>query len=422
MTTSNTPSAPADATPPASPPSRRWLLLVAMVLLLAGLAVALTAILYRPDYVVLVPFDAHEDAWFRARVAAFAGKRHIKLTTRTFADDVELERLLRAESLERKPRVLVALAPRAALAPLAEEDLVLSVDDVRGTGRARTLAATMASRALAPSATRGGGLRFVPATVSTPLLYYSRARVAEVQADWESGRARADAAIRAAGGSGMPRTYRLEPDPADWDTFDLAVLAATWASRASEGITGPRVAHAAAGDAAVVDLTTRAFTQGATANDVLDLDSVELRDALAWESVFFAAGWYHPAMTRENWKPEDLLSAAAQGQVYLGWLDMPHLFRLHGTGGNGLDGFLRDPADLGVARVPRGVSLELGSALPARGGDPEAAIDGLWWTVPRTAPDAPLAFDLVGMLAERDFQADWARAFGRLPTRRDLLE
>ena len=126
-------------------------------------------------------------------------------------------------------------------------------------------------------------------------------------------------------------------------------------------------------------------------------------------------------MTRENWEPDDLLSATAQGQVFLGWLDMPRLFRLHGTGGPGLEGFLKDPADLGVARVPRGVSLDLAQSLPARGGDPLAALDGLWWTVPRTAPDAPLAFDLVTLLAEREFQADWARTFGRLPARRDLL-
>ncbi len=404
-----------------APPSRRGLLIAAMGLLLAGLAVALTAILYRPDYVVLVPFDAAEEAWFRTRIADFAERRHVRLSTRAYKDEDELDRLLRAEPLERKRRVMVALAPRAALAGLEDEDMVLPVDDVGGPVRAKRLAAAMAPAALAPSAARGGGLRFVPATISTPLLYYSRARVAEVVAGWEADRGRIDAAIRRAGGSGLPSQYQLEPDPDDWDTFDIAVLAATWATHPYDGLTSPRVAHAATGDAATVDLATRAFAQGVTAPDMLDLDAIELRDALAWESVCFAAGWYHPAMTKESWEQNDLLSATAQGQVFLGWLDMPHLFRLHGTGAPGLEGFLKDPADLGVARVPRGVSLDLERSLPARGGDPLAAIDGLWWTVPRTAPDAPLAFDLVTMLSAREFQADWAGAFGRLPARRELL-
>jgi len=410
----------APAAPP-PPPSRRGLLLVAMGLLAAGLAVALVAVFYRPDYVVLVPFDEPEEAWFRARIADFAEKHHVRLTTRAYANEDELERLVRAETLERKRRVLVALAPRAALAPLSEDDLVLPTDDVRGTPRARALAAAMAPEAIAPAAARGGGLRFVPASISTPLLFYSRARVAEAVAGWESDRARIDAALRRAGGSGLPQQYRLEADPNDWDTFDIAVLAAWWADRPYDGLRGPRIAHAAIGDAATVDLATRAFSQGVTAADLLDLDAVQLRDALAWESVFFAAGWYHPGMMKQNWEPNGLLSAAAQGQVFLGWLDMPRLFRLHGTGAPGLEGVLKDPADLGVARVPRGVSLDLAKSLPARGGDSRAALDGSWWTVPRTTPDAPLAFELVELLSGREFQADWARAFGRLPARRDLL-
>jgi len=404
-----------------TPPARRGLLLVAMGLLLAGFAVALTAILYRPEYVVLVPFDDAEEGWFRTRIADFAEKRHVHLTTRAYKDEDELERMLNAEALERKRRVLVALVPRASLATLGEEELALPLDDVRGTARARALVDAMAPHALAPAVARGSAVLFVPATISTPLLCFSRARVAEAVAGWEADRPRIEAALRAVGGTGLPEKYRLEENPEGWDTFDLAVLAAYWAGRPYDGSTEPRIAHSATGDAAIVDLAARAFAQGVTAADMLDLDAIELRDALVWESAFFAAGWYHPAMTKENWQPRDLQSAAARGQIFLGWLDMPHLFRLHGTGAPGLAGALRDPADLGVSRVPRGVSLDLDRGRPARGGDPYAALTGLWWMVPRNSPDAPLGFDLVAMLAEREFQADWARAFGRLPTRQDLL-
>ena len=405
---------------PAAPRPPRPLLWVALGLLLAGFAVALYALLYRPDYVVLVRFDDLEEGWFRTQIADFAEKRHIHLTTRSYRDGAELERLLRAEALERKSRVLAALVPQSMLSPLADEDLVVPLDDLRETVRLRAFLARMTADALAPASARGRP-HYVPATISTPLLFYSKRQLADAVVHWNEERARIDAALARENGQGLPDGYRLEDDPADWDTYDVAVVAAYWASRPWEGLTAPRVAHAAVGDAAAHDLATFAYAQGAHSEDLLELDGVGLRDALAWESVFLREGWYHPAMAREQWQPRDLLTAAAQGQLFLGWLDSADLFRLHGTGAQGLEGFLREPADLGVSRVPRGVSLDLERGRVARAGDPNAAISGLWWGIPRSAPEKDLAFDLVEHLSDREFQVAWARTFGRLPARRDLL-
>ena len=254
--------------------------------------------------------------------------------------------------------MLLALAPRASLASLAEEDLVLPVAEARGGQGSRVLAGAMAPESIVPSASRGGGLRFVPATISTPLVFYSRARVAEAVEGWQADRNRIDAALRQAGGSGLPQQYRLEADPDDWDTFDIAVLAAFWANRPYDGLRVPRVAHAAIGDAATVDLATRAFSQGASTANLLDLDAIELRDALAWESVFFAAGWYHPAMTKENWEQE---RAAVGGRAGTG---VPRLARHaapvppardRGAGARGLPQGSRRPGRRArpARRVPR---------------------------------------------------------------------
>jgi hypothetical protein len=412
-------AAPPDA--PAVPPRPpRALLWVALGLLVAGFAVALYAFLYRPDYVVLVRFDDLEEGWFRTRIADFAEKSHVQLTTRSYRDGAELERLLRAEALERKSRVLVALVPQSMLSPLVEEDLVVPLDEVREKSPLRAFLGRMAAEAAAPASARGRA-HYVPATISTPLLFYSKRQVADALAHWGEERARIDQALARNNGKGLPDGYRLEEDPADWDTYDIAVLAAYWAQHPADGLTVPRVAHAAVGEAAAHDLATRAYAQGARPEELLELDGTALRDALAWESVFLREGWYHPAMTREQWQPGDLLTAAAQGQLFLGWLDSADLFRLHGTGAQGLEGFLREPADLGVARVPRGVSLELERGRVARAGDPDAAISGLWWGIPRSAPEKNLAFDLIEHLSDREFQVAWARTFGRLPARRDLL-
>ncbi len=414
-----TPSpAPADADAPR--PSRRGLVFVALGLLLAGFILAIFAAVYRPDYVVLVEMDDQEEGWFRRQIADFAEKRHIKLTTRSYKDGAELERLLRAEALERKSTVLLCMVPRGMLTSLVEEDLVRSIEDLVGFPKTRALVGATAPAALAPAKSRGR-LQYAPATISVPLLFWSKAHLADAVAHWSDDRPRIEAAIKRANGAGLPTGYRLEDDPNDWDTYDVAVVAAYWAGRPYDGLTVARVAHVAAGDAAVQDLASRAFALGAHSEELLELDGVALRDALAWESTFFKEGWYHPSMASENWEPRNLLTAAAQGQVFLGWLDSAELFRLHGTGTPELEGFLKDPADLGVARVPRGVSLDIDRGQPARAGDPLVALGGTWWGIPRTAPEATLASELAKHLSEREFQEAWARAYGRLPARRDLL-
>lgn len=411
----------ADAAPSLPPPpSRRGLLFVALGLLLAGFAVALYAILVRPDYVVLVRMDDLEEGWFRTQVADFAEKRRVRLTTRSYVDAAELERVLRAETLERKSRILLAQVPHSMLSPLAEEDLVRPLEEVRNPRSVRLLLAGMAEDAVGPGTARGRA-HYVPATISTPLLFHSRRQVADAVNHWADDRERIEQALRAYNGGGLPNGYRLEPDPEDWDTYDVAVLAAYWAARPYEGLTVPRVAHAAGGEAAAQDLATRAYSHGARSEELLELDGVALRDALAWESVFVERGWYHPSMAGERWQPREILTAAAQGQLFLGWLDSADLFRLHGTGAQGLEGFLREPADLGVSRVPRGASLDLERGSVARAGDPHAAISGTWWAIPRSAPDAALAYEMLEHVSGREFQMAWARTFGRLPARRELL-
>src|SRR5688572_17516527 len=170
-------AAPPDA--PAVPPKPpRALLWVALGLLVAGFAVALYAFLYRPDYVVLVRFDDLEEGWFRTQIADFAEKRHVHLTTRSYRDGAELERLLRAEALERKSRVLAALVPQSMLSLLAEEDLVVPLDEVRGKNPLRAFLGRMAAEATAPASARGRA-HYVPATISTPLLFYSKRQLAD---------------------------------------------------------------------------------------------------------------------------------------------------------------------------------------------------------------------------------------------------
>ncbi|MGH7725435.1 MAG: extracellular solute-binding protein [Candidatus Eiseniibacteriota bacterium] len=411
----------AEPTPTTAPPSRRGLFLLALGLLAAGLAVALVALLYRPGYVVLVDMNEAEADWFRARVDAFAEQHRVKLTVVAFASPDELGRQLEGERLARQKRILLVQAPQEMLVPLVDEGLMLPLTDLGGKGRIREISARFLPEAVS-AGQPGGNPYYLPATVTTTLLFYSKKRVAEAVEGWESVRPTVDGWLREANGNGLPRNYVLEADPMLWDSYDVAVVAAFWATREFEGLRTPRLAHSAARNAGTaMDLASRVFAFGGSNEQLLSLDGHGLWDAFAWESFFFEHGLYHPSMRRESWDANDLLAAIAQGQIYLCTLTEPDVYRLHGTGAPGMEGFLKEPGDLGVARLPRGLSLAQDQKQGSRTGGSFSARSGTWWGVPRTAPDAPLALALAEHVTSPELQTDWCRAFGYLPPLRDLV-
>lgn len=429
MTESQNPAPPSNAIPapptagagtPPAPPSRRNLLVLALGLLFAGFVIALIAVLHRPGYVVLAPLHDGEELWFRERLDRFAASHHVRLTLATYRGAADLERQLALDTHASHPRVLAVLVLQASLVPLVDAKLVRPLGELVGGPRVDRLLAGFLPEALAPARVNGVPC-YVPRNLSATCLYYSKSHLADAVAHWSEVRATVEAWFEEANGSGLPRGYALEADPREWDTYDLAVVAAYWASRPFDGLKTARVAHRARRDGgAAVDLASAIYVQGGSSEDLLALDGLAVWDALAWESFFLAHGLYHPAMVREGWDEPDLLTAIAQGQIYLCFLDPTDLFAVHGTTEPAAPAFLRNPADLGVARLPRGASLDLVHGSAARIADPFAARTGTWWGVPRTAPDPPLALTLLEHVSSPEFMTEASRAFGLYPTLRDL--
>jgi ABC-type glycerol-3-phosphate transport system substrate-binding protein len=402
-------------------PSRAALTWVSIALLAAGLAVTLVALLRRPDRVVLVPFDDVERGWYQARLADFAEKKHVRLTLVAYKDGAELRRLLSADELQRKGRVIAALTPGEMLAPLASDGAILPVESYAGKGT-NDLLAPFAKETVEPA--RVSGLAYyVPDHVSTLCVFYAKSRVADAVEHWQDVRAKVDADLAAWNGTGLPDEYALESDPNRWDSYDLTVVATYWATREFEGLTVPRVAHAAALEGgADWDLASRCYGAGAENSELAALDGLGLRDAFAWESYWFAHGLYHPSMTRESWGRREILSAIAQGQIFLAPLTSADFFRLHGTADGGGDGLLKNPADLGIAQWPQAMSLEIERGYPARSGNVRAARGGGWWGVPKSSPDPSLALAFVEHVTSTEFATAHCRKFGVLPARLDVLQ
>ena len=404
--------------------SKRLLIGFAAVLFLAGFVVAVIAVLYRPERVVLVGMDARETAWLSRALEDFADKHHANLKFVAYRDAAHFDSLLAADRSSRSHRIVLAEAPLERLAALADSDRVLPLKDVKGAGDPGELLSSFAEGAVGPTKVAGRTC-YVPSRVTTLCLAYSKARVADAVAHGEEVRSMVEGWLRATNGIGLPADFHLEADPAEWDSYDLLVVAAYWANQPFIDGTAPRVAHAAAPTNALgFDLAARAFSMGADVDQVLALDGFGVRDALAWESLWFAHGLYDTSMVAARWTPGDIAREMAAGRVWLALLEPSAVLRLHGLAADTASAGQATPraSDIGLSRLPRGVSLELRNRFPQRTGDPWSARGGHWWAVPKTSPDSRLAMELVRVMTKPEFQADAMRALGWMPTRKDLVD
>jgi len=402
--------------------SKRLLIGFAAVLFLAGFVVAVIAVLYRPERVVLVGMDARETAWLSRAVADFADKHHANVKFVPYRDAAHFDSLMAADRAARSHRIVLAEAPLERLAALADSDRVIPLKDVKGAGEVGELLTAFADGAVGPTKIAGRTF-YVPSRVTTLCLAYSRARVADAVEHGGEVRSLVEGWLRQANGIGLPADFRLEADPAEWDSYDLLVVAAYWANQPFIDGTAPRVAHATApANALGFDLAARAFSMGSDVDQVLALEGFGVRDALAWESLWFAHGLYETSMVTARWTPADIAREMAAGRVWLALLEPSAVLRLHGLAADTSSAAAPRASDIALSRLPRGVSLELKNRFPQRTGDPWSARGGYWWGVPKTSPDSRLALDLVRAMTTPEFQADAMRTLGWMPTRKDLVD
>ena len=400
--------------------SKRLLFGFAGVLFLAGFVVAVIAVLYRPQRIILVGTDPRETAWITKATASFADQNQANLKFVPYRSLAEFDSILAADKAH---RILLAEVPFDRLAALATGGQVTPLGKLKGVGNVKEYLAPFADGASGPASIAGRAY-YVPSRMTTLCLAYSNARVADAVAHASEVRSLVEGWLRQANGTGLPANYQLEADPADWDSYDLLVVAAYWANQPFIDGTSPRVAHATAPAGALgFDLAARAYSYGAQTDEVLALDGFGVRDALAWESLWLEHGLYDTSMVAQHWTPEDVAREMAHGRVWLATLEPSMILRLHGLKADSASAFEQaHAADIGLARMPRGVSLELKNKFPQRTGDPWSARGGSWWGVPKTSPDPRLAVRLMSAMTSPEFQAEAIRTLGWMPTRKDLVD
>jgi len=262
----------------------------------------------------------------------------------------------------------------------------------------------------------------MPRSVEAPVMVYRRSKVQDAVQGWESMHDELDALFKQYNGRGLPAGYRLPEDPGQWNSYDLAVVGYYWAHTPYAGVQAPRIAHRGYdGAASARDLYQQIYSQGGSADDVLAGDTQPVRDAFTWEAFFARAGLYPEAMWRDGWGLGALWNAVRDGTVFLTFMTPTEVAMLHGGAVKGSPALTDDPADLAVARIPRGVSLELGAdGQPARVGDGAAPALVTYWAIPKSTPDEAGSYRLVQGLTSADAQAKEAAAFATIPSRQDV--
>ena len=264
---------------------------------------------------------------------------------------------------------------------------------------------------------------YVPRKFETRIMVYRKSRVADAIALWRNKKNLISEELKLYNGYGLPSNYILEDDPNEWDYYDIFVVGWIWAHTMYNGTTAPKIAHrgkAYSGTSQrVID---RVFQCNGDSADVVSLSGEPVADAFHWEALYASAGVYNSRMWSEKWSGSGVWRGFKSNDVFLSFMTQLDCFFIHGTGQDGLDGFLENPKDMGVAVMPKGCSVELGeNGIPLRQGSRAITTGGWWWGIPSSTKNPQISYKLVQHITNLDNQIQGCSRFGMIPVRKDVL-
>lgn len=265
---------------------------------------------------------------------------------------------------------------------------------------------------------------YIPRKLETRTLFYRKSKVADAVSKFSAHKDRLNKELKAINGYGLPAGYVLENDPAEWDYYDIYVVGSIWANEDYNGVKIGRIAHRGAPyGGTALDLIDKSLQLGASREDILRLTSRKVVDVFVWEHQLVKANIYNPGMWQDQWKGANIYNAIKDGKVYLTVLQQIDDFLVHGWKDDpSMPSYLPDENDMGLCVMPKAVSLELDkSGNYVYEGTRATSTGGWWWGIPKTAPNAKLAYDLARFITNRENQAKECSRFGMMPVRKDIL-
>jgi ABC-type glycerol-3-phosphate transport system substrate-binding protein len=264
---------------------------------------------------------------------------------------------------------------------------------------------------------------FLPRYLETPVLIYLKSQVSEAAQYWDVRKDEINRALARYNGKGLPRNYVLERDPSQWDYFDLFVVGYYWSAKEVQGQRRGRMALGPLGSPTTPQtLMDKCFQSGAVQDGLLRMNDPAVIDMFQWQAIMIHEGILNPNLVKARGSEQDIREGFRSGELFLSEATQTDAFLIHGTGTPEMPGFLANPEDMGVALMPRGISVQLDARnAAAREGRRSVGTRGYWWGVTRQARNRALSFQLAHYLSNTQNQILESSAFGIIPVRQDLL-
>lgn len=264
---------------------------------------------------------------------------------------------------------------------------------------------------------------FIPRKFETRLMVYLKSKVLDAVLVWRNYRDQIHETLKVYNSFGLPATYMLEEDPAQWDYFDIFVIGWIWSNTSYGGKLGPKIAHRgkkySGTSHRVVD---RVFQCNGDSTEVVSLTGDGVLDAFHWEAVYAAAGIYNDKMWTEKWSGSGVWKGFGEGEVFLSFMTQLDCFFIHGTGYKGLKGYLKNSHDFGVTVMPTGCSVEImDNGDIVRKGTKAITTGGWWWGIPKSTPNPQASYKLARHITSLENQVQGCSRFGMIPVRKDVL-
>ena len=265
---------------------------------------------------------------------------------------------------------------------------------------------------------------FLPRKYETRIMVYRKSKVADAVKKWGVYRDTINALLKSINGYGLPRAYGLEDNPELWNYFDIFVAGFTWSQLIYNDKKIPRVAHRGKRySGTALRVIDRVYQCQGDSLATLRMDGDPVIDAFEWEAVYAYANIYNKRMVKEEWSGKDIWKGFATEDVFLSFMTQIDCFYLFGTGSDGLTGYIKDTADIGITLMPSWCSVQLdtnGTIL--RNGSKAITTGGWWWGIPKDCPDPQLAYKLFLSMTSRENQLQECVRFGMIPVRKDILK
>jgi ABC-type glycerol-3-phosphate transport system substrate-binding protein len=376
------------------------------------------------ELTVLIRMMPAQQRFFREQIVKeFEKEYKCRVNLATFNNEWDIERMLKLDAGKKVPEIGLVKTPFEITRVLVEKGFMSRLSDVVDSAQ---VSADLAE--YHPLAAGLGIINseayYIPRKLETRIMFYRKSKVADAVAKFEAHKARISTELKQRNGYGLPKDYVFENDPAEWDFYDIYVAGSIWANEEYNGVKVGRIAHRGAryGGTALT-LVDRALQIGADQKDILTLNGDKTTEMYLWENQMIKSGMYNPGMWQDPWKGSDIYNGIKDGKVFLSFLQQIDCFLVHGWEEDpGMPTYLPDMNDMGLCMMPKAVSFTMQKGgKPQYEGSRKISIGGWWWGIPKTSPNAKLAYDFARFVASKENQARECSRFGMIPVRKDIM-